>query len=174
MPDGEGATKPRTILDEVLAANERYSASFESGMLPAPPARHLAVVTCMDARILPLGVFGLEPGDAHIIRNAGGRVSDDVLRSLLVSIHVLGVRAIAIVHHTECSMARFGEPELRAIVEDATGGSTAGIEFQVIADAEGALREDLERIGASHLVPDGVEVRGYEYDVRTGRLREYL
>jgi carbonic anhydrase len=126
----------------------------------------------MDARILPLGVFGLEPGDAHIIRNAGGRVSDDVLRSLLVSTHVLGVRAIAVVHHTECGMARYSDAELRQAVEEATGESAAGIEFQAIDDGDLALEEDLERIRESRLFPSDIEVRGYEYDARTGKLRE--
>jgi carbonic anhydrase len=160
------------VLDEVLVANEAYAATFESGMLPAPPARHLAVVTCMDARILPLGVFGLEPGDAHIIRNAGGRVSDDVVRSLLVSVHVLGVREIAVVHHTECGMARYSDTELQAAVEEATGQAAVHIDFQAIGDVEQAMHEDLERIRSSPLFPPYVEVRGYEYDVRTGRLRE--
>jgi carbonic anhydrase len=168
----QAPTTATSIFDEVLAANDSYAEGFESGMLPAPPARHLAVVTCMDARILPLGVFGLEPGDAHIIRNAGGRVSDDVLRSLLVSTHVLGVRAIAVVHHTECGMARYTDDQLRATVEGATGESAAGIEFQAIHDGDAALVEDLERIRASRLFPPDIEVRGYEYDVRTGRLRE--
>ncbi len=162
-----------TALDEVLAANELYAASFESGMLPAPPARHLAVVTCMDARILPLEVFGLEPGDAHIIRNGGGRVSADALRSLLVSVHVLGVREIAVVHHTECSMARFTDAELQATVGAASGHPADAIEFQAIEDADQAMRDDLDRIRTSRLFPADVDVRGYEYDVRTGRLRPY-
>lgn len=175
MSDRPARPAPDTapsVLDEVLSANEEYASAFESGMLPAPPARHLAVVTCMDARILPLGVFGLEPGDAHIVRNAGGRVSDDVLRSLLVSTHVLGVRAIAVVHHTECGMSRFSDDELRAIVEGATGESAAGIDFQAIPAGDAALREDVDRIRSSRLFAPGIEVRGYEYDVRTGRLRE--
>jgi carbonic anhydrase len=125
----------------------------------------------MDARILPLEVFGLEPGDAHIVRNAGGRVSDDVLRSLLVSTHLLGVREIAVVHHTECGMTTRTDEEMRAVVEEATGASAAGIAFQAITDPDQAMRDDLELVRSSALFPAGVEVRGYEYDVRTGRLR---
>jgi carbonic anhydrase len=166
------ARTANTVLDEVLVANEAFADTFQSGMLPAPPARHLAVVTCMDARILPLGVFGLEPGDAHIIRNAGGRVSDDVVRSLLVSVHVLGVREVAVVHHTECGMARYSDAELQAAVEQATGQPAADIDFQAIDDVEQAMHDDLELIRSSPLFPPDVEVRGYEYDVRTGRLRE--
>jgi carbonic anhydrase len=167
MPDGPVTT---TVLDEVLRANEAFAASFRSGALPAPPARHLAVVTCMDARIVPLEVFGLEPGDAHVVRNAGGRVSDDVLRSLLVSIHLLGVRAVAVVHHTECGMRGQTDEEMRAAVEQATGASAAGVDFQAVTDAERAMHDDLERLRSSPLVPAEVDVRGYEYDVRTGRL----
>jgi len=155
-----------SVFDELLAANRAYAEGFGKGDLPAPPARHLAVVACMDARILPLEVFGLAPGDAHVLRNAGGRVTDDVLRSLLVSTHVLGVRAIAVVHHTECGMVRNSDAELR----DATG---TDIEFHAIADPDAALRDDVERVRAAPL-PEGTEVHGLRYDVRTGLLERLL
>ena len=158
------------VFEDLLAGNAEFAASFEAGSLPAPPARKLAVLTCMDARILPLGAFGLGTGDAHIVRNAGGRVSDDVLRSLLVSTHTMGVRAIAVVHHTECGMAKLSDDELRARVIEATGHDPAPLPFLTIDDPDGALRHDVERLVASALLPEGTEVAGFRYDVATGRL----
>jgi carbonic anhydrase len=163
-----------SALDDVLAANERFASAFTAGDLPAPPGSHLAVLTCMDARILPLGVFGLELGDAHVLRNAGGRVTDDVLRSLLVSTHVLGVRAIAVVHHTLCGMRATTDDELRAKVTEATGHSPGDLEFHAVTDADADLRSDVERLTQSGLLPAGTDVRGYEYDVQTGRLRQVV
>jgi carbonic anhydrase len=125
----------------------------------------------MDARILPLEVFGLAPGDAHVIRNAGGRVSQDALRSLLVSVHVLGVHSVAVVHHTECGMARFSDAEIRSQVETATGHDAGDVAFLAIEDAETAMAGDVALLRSSPLLA-GVDVRGYEYDVRTGRLRQ--
>ena len=154
-----------SVFDELLASNADFAASFAGAELPAPPARHLAVLTCMDARILPLAVFGLEPGDAHIVRNAGGRATDDALRSLLISCHVLEVRSIAVVHHTECSMARFTQEELAQRV------GTEGVDFRVITRPETSLEADVGALRASPWFPPGTEIRGYEYDVRTGRLR---
>ena len=162
------------VLDEVLQANAAFAADFGIGDLPAPPSRHLAVVTCMDARILPLSVFGLEAGDAHILRNAGGRVSDDVLRSLLVSTHVLGVRAIAVVHHTECGMIRTSDAEIRAKVLEGSGRDPGDIDFMAIGDADADLRSDVKRITGTGLLPPGTEVRGFRYDVRTGLLAEIV
>lgn len=161
-------------LDEVLAANEAFASAFEHGELPAPPSRHLAVVTCMDARIIPLSVFGLSIGDAHILRNAGGRVTEDVLRSLLVSTHVLGVREIAVVHHTECGMAKVTDEDLRGRIEEATGNRPGAIAFHPIIDPDADLRADVARLTRSELLPTGTEVRGFEYDVRSGRLRRVV
>lgn len=159
------------ILDDVLAANEAYVAGFESGELAAPPGRGLAVITCMDARILPLAMSGLVLGDAHVMRNAGGRVTDDVLRSLLVSTHVMGVRAVAVVHHTECGMAGATDQQLRQVVQDGSGHDAGDIEFRTIADPEADLRADVEQLRSSPLLPSDTVVQGFEYDVRTGRLR---
>lgn len=163
-----------TVLDEVLAANAAFAEVFVAGQLPAPPARHLAVLTCMDARIMPLSVFGLKIGDAHILRNAGGRVTDDALRSLLVSAHVLGVREIAVVHHTLCGMTTMTEEEMAAAVEAGSGHRPEGVAFHAITDMELSLKEDVERLTSSLLLPPGTEVRGLEYDVRTGRLRQVV
>jgi len=161
-------------LDDVLAANERFASRFTAGDLPAPPGSHVAVVTCMDARILPLAVFGLELGDAHVLRNAGGRVTDDVLRSLLVSSHVLGVRSIAVVHHTLCGMRGATDEELRAKVAEGSGHSPGDLEFHAVGDPEQALQDDVARLVDSGLLPPDTDVRGYEYDVRTGRLRQVV
>lgn len=147
-----------SVFDDLLAGNARFAASFQAGKLPAPPARKLAVLTCMDARILPLEVFGLRTGDAHIVRNAGGRASDDVLRSLAVSTRAMGVRAIAVVHHTECGMAKIDD-DLRPLVGE-----------MAIDDPDKALRGDVEALLTSPLLPEGTEVAGFRYDVRTGRL----
>jgi len=157
-----------SAFDDLLASNEAFAAEFAAGELPAPPAKHLAVLTCMDARILPLAVFGLEPGDAHIVRNAGGRVTDDALRSLLVSTHILDVRSIAVVHHTECSMARFSQEDLSVQI------GSDGVDFRVIGDPEASLKDDVGQLRSSPWFPPDTDIRGYEYDVRTGRLRQIL
>ena len=157
-----------SAFDDLLASNEAFAAQFAAGELPAPPAKHLAVLTCMDARILPLAVFGLDPGDAHIVRNAGGRVTEDALRSLLVSCHVLEVRSIAVVHHTECAMGRMTQEELAERV------GSDDIDFRVIGDPSASLKEDVGRLQSSRWFPPGTEIRGYEYDVRTGRLRHVV
>ena len=155
---------------EILGRNRSFADTFEFGGLPAPPAERLAVITCMDARILPLGVFGLEAGHAHIIRNAGGRVTDDVLRSLAVSTHVLGVRYVAVVHHTECGMARADDAELRRVVHEATGADTEGIEFGTISDLRQSVVDDVDLVRRSPLLSDDLLVAGFLYDVRTGLL----
>ena len=160
------------VLDEVLHANAEFATKFGNGDLPAPPSRHLAVVTCMDARIMPLAVFGLDAGDAHILRNAGGRVTDDVLRSLLVSTHVLGVRSIAVVHHTECGMIRATDAEIRQAVTEGSGRDPGDIDFYAISDADADLRADVKRISSTGLLPPDTDVRGFRYDVRTGLLHE--
>lgn len=162
------------VLDEVLAANAVFAEGFVAGQLPAPPARHLAVLTCMDARIMPLSVFGLKIGDAHILRNAGGRVTDDALRSLLVSTHVLGVREIAVVHHTLCGMTTMNDEQLADVVEAGSGHRPEGIAFHAISDMEQSLREDVGRLTGSRLLPPGTQVMGLQYDVQTGRLRQVV
>lgn len=155
-----------SVFDDFLAANAEFAGGFGDGHLQAPPVKHLAVVTCMDARVRPIDALGLANGDAHVIRNAGGRVTDDAVRSLLVSTHVLDVRAIAVVQHTECGMAKFSDEQLREM----TG---ADIDFAAIADPDADLLGDVERLRAAPLA-EGTEVHGYVYDVRTGRLRQVV
>jgi carbonic anhydrase len=162
-----------TVFDDVLAANATYAESFQLGSLSAPPVRRLAVVTCMDARMLPHSIFGLAPGDAHVIRNAGGRVTDDAIRSLLVSTHVLGVNTIAVVPHTECGMITTDDT-LRTAVERGSGHSAADIDFHAIADPDKDLHDDIERLRSSPFLPAGTTVAGFRYDVRTGRLAQVV
>lgn len=159
-----------SVFDDVLAANARYAEGFGLGSLPVPPAKHLAVLCCMDARILPLEVFGLAPGDAHVIRNAGGRASDDALRSLLVSTHKLGVRSIAVVHHTHCGMAGITDDGFRAELRETTGHDPGDLPVLAIVDADQAIKEDVASLAWSPLFPPGTEVAGFVYDVETGRL----
>jgi carbonic anhydrase len=158
------------MFDDLLAANRGYAESFPAGHLEAAPVRALAVLTCMDARIDVLAALGLALGDAHVLRNAGGRVTPDALRSLLVSTHVLGVRAVAVVHHTECGMAGTTDAELRERVRAASGADPGALEFHVIADPAQALRDDVAAIASYEPLPADLTVAGFRYDVRTGRL----
>lgn len=154
-------------VEELLAANAEYAADFSLGHLDAKADRHVAVVTCMDTRIEPLGMLGLRPGDAKITRNAGGRVTDDVLRSLILAVHMLEVRRVIVVHHTECALAGTTDEELRA----ATGPGSADWWFGAMPDPAQALADDVQRVRDCPLLPPSVTVEGFVYDVRTGRLR---
>lgn len=155
---------------DVLAANAAYGDGFRLRGLEARAARGLAVVTCMDSRIEPLAMLGLEPGDAKIVRNAGARVTDDVLRTLLLASYLLGVERVMVVAHTKCRMAGTTEEEVHEAIGDAGGPNTRWLSFLVAPDQEAALRSDVERIRtAPHL---DVEVGGFVYDVDTGLLRQ--
>jgi carbonic anhydrase len=179
------------VLDEVLAANEQYAASFGSkGELALPPARHFAILTCMDARLDPARYAGLSEGDAHVIRNAGGRASDDAIRSLVISYKLLGTREWFVIHHTNCGMEFFTDDVMRGLLEssletaalDANGfhdvgtgpGSTEAkyIDWLTISDAQKSVAEDVERIRKHPLVPGSIPIYGYIYEVESGRLVE--
>ncbi len=153
---------------DLLAANADYAAGFTLGDLPAPPRRHLAVVTCMDCRIDPLAILGLTPGDAHVMRNAGARVTDDVLRSLVKSVLQLGVERVVVMHHTDCGAAKIVLAELRAVVTDVTGNDPVEVDFHLIDDPHEALRDDVDALCRHPYLPDGLEVLGLRYDVTTG------
>ncbi|HEY6531229.1 MAG TPA: carbonic anhydrase [Acidimicrobiales bacterium] len=153
---------------DLVTANTDYAETFALGDLPAPPRRNLAVVTCMDCRIDPLAVLGLAPGDAHVLRNAGARVTDDVLRSLVKSINQLGVTRVAVMHHTDCGAAKIELDSLRATVQAATGNDPADVEFHLIADQDEALAADIEALRSHPYLPKGTEVAGFLYDVTTG------
>jgi carbonic anhydrase len=157
--------------DELLKNNEAYAASFDKGDLPLPPARKTAVVACMDARLDPARVLGLEEGDAHVIRNAGGLVSDDTLRSLAISQHLLGTEEIVILHHTDCGMLTFSDEEFAERLESETG-SRPGWDARAFEDLDIDVRDSIDRIQASPFVPRTDSVRGFVYEVETGRLRE--
>jgi carbonic anhydrase len=153
-----------------LKANERYASSFEKGHLPMPPSRRVAVVACMDARLDPARVLGLEEGDAHVVRNAGGRAADAV-RSLVISQQLLGTREVVVIHHTDCGMLTFTDDQLRQKVRDELGAES-DTAFLSFTDLEQSVRDDVAAIRESRLLLKGVPITGFVYDVKTGRLRE--
>jgi carbonic anhydrase len=162
-----------SVIDEVLEANREYSRHFTSGRLPAPPARRLAVVACMDARLVISRMLGLKEGDAHVIRNAGGIVDDDALRSLIISHHLLGTREFMLVHHTDCGMLAFKDDDLRARLWKQTGAAAvAPARFYSFRDLEANLREQMAKLRSHPWIPKSIPVRGFLFDVETGRLRE--
>jgi carbonic anhydrase len=159
------------VVEEFLQANERYAATFRKGHLPMPPARKVAVVACMDARLDPARVLGLEEGDAHVIRNAGGR-AEDALRSLIISQQLLGTREVVIVHHTDCGMMTFTDPQLRQKLRHELDQDTE-IPFFSFDDLDQSVRDDIGALRRSPLLLE-VPVRGFVYDVKAGRLREVI
>lgn len=160
------------IVDEILEANRRYATSFDSGDIPASPARRAAVLTCMDARLHPETFLGLDIGDAHVIRNAGGRASDDALRSLIVSSRLLGTNEYLVIHHTGCGMLGLSNDGLRETLSDETGADTSHLDFLPFSDLEQSVRDDMARIRESPFIPGDVGISGFVYDVRTGRITE--
>ncbi len=160
-----------SVIDELVQANAEYAATFDRGDLPMPPGRRLAIVTCMDARIIPSRALGLEEGDAHVIRNAGGRARD-ALRSLIISQRLLGTNEIAVIHHTDCGMLTFTNPDLHAKVKQDLGADSTAIDFLPFSDVEESVREDVEFLLSSPLTQSDIPIRGFVYDVRNGRLTE--
>ena len=156
--------------DDLLEANRRNQADFRFGHLSGTPSRRLAVVTCVDTRIDPLAVLGLEPGEAKILRNAGARVTEDMVRSLALVVAALGVDRIAVIAHTDCALAKASDDDLRSLVAETTGADTAGFDPLAVPDQVASLRADLARLREDPLVPDDVTVGGFLYDVRTGAL----
>jgi carbonic anhydrase len=157
--------------DELLANNERYASSFDHGELPVPPARKVAVVACMDARLNIYGILGLTEGDAHVIRNAGGVVTDDAIRSLAISQRLLGTEEIILIHHTGCGMLGFSDDEFRTGIEQETGVKPPWA-AEAFTDLDADVRQSINRIAASPFIPRKDAVRGFVYEVETGRLRE--
>jgi carbonic anhydrase len=155
-----------TVIQEVLAANERYASGFEKGRLPMPPGRRFAVVTCMDARLDPARFLGLEEGDAHVIRNAGGLVNDDAVRSLVISHHLLGTEEAIVIGHRDCGMLTFHNHDLH----ERLGPESESIDFEPFPDVDERVRESVARIESSPLLPDSFRATGFVYDVETGRL----
>lgn len=162
------------VLDELLDANQRFAGSFDKGDLPTPPARHVAVLTCMDARLDPAKFLGLEIGDAHVVRNAGGRASDDAIRSLVISSELLGTREYVVIHHTGCGMLSFTDDELRNRLTSERGVDASGVEFLPFSDLEQSVRDDVRTLTESALIRPDVTISGFIYDVGSGRLQEVV
>jgi carbonic anhydrase len=156
--------------DDVLSNAEQYASSFDKGGLPMPPGRKLAVVACMDARLIPTKVLGLNEGDAHVIRNAGGVVTDDTIRSLAISQHKLGTEEIILIHHTDCGMLTFKDDDFREQLQEQTGAKPSWA-AESFTDLDRDLRQSIERIRNSPFIPNK-NVRGFVYEVDTGKLRE--
>ena len=160
-----------TATDDVLKNNERYAQSFNKGSLPLPPALNMAVVACMDARLDTHKLLGIEEGDAHMIRNAGGVVSDDVIRSLVISQRLLGTREIVLIHHTDCGMLTFRDDDVKDEIEAETG-LRPSFAMEAFGDLERDVRQSIGRILACPFVPMKDSIRGFVYDCATGRLNE--
>ena len=157
--------------DTYVANSERYAAGFDQGDLPVPPAKHTAVVACMDARLNPYGLLGLSEGDSHVIRNAGGVVTDDVIRSLTISQRLLGTNEIILIHNTDCGMLTFRDDDVRPQIEADTG-IRPPFALEAFPDLDGDVRQSIARVKASPFIPHKDSVRGFVYEVKTGRLRE--
>jgi len=160
-----------SVTDELLKNNDSYARGFDKGQLPLPPARKLAVVACMDARLHVSKILGLKEGDAHVIRNAGGAVTDDVIRSLAISQRLLGTEEVVLIHHTDCGMLTFKDDEVKGQIERETG-IRPPFALEAFSDLEDDVRQSTARIKASPFVPRKDSVRGLGYDVRRGVLRE--
>ncbi|GAB4329759.1 MAG: carbonic anhydrase [Dehalococcoidia bacterium] len=159
-----------TVMEQLLENNETYAAGFDKGGLPAPPARKLAIVTCMDARIHPEAALGIALGEAHVIRNAGGRIAD-ALRSLAISQTLLGTEEVAIIHHTDCGMLTFSDEDIRAKLRE-RGADADHIAFLPFRDLDGSVRDDIALYKSSPIVRQDIPVHGYLYDVNTGRVTQ--
>lgn len=160
-----------TAIDDMLANNARYAEEFDKAGLAIPPAKKAAVVACMDARLVPHRILGLAEGDAHVIRNAGGVVTDDVLRSLVISQRLLGTREIILVQHTDCGMLTFRDDDVKDAIEDETGLRPA-FAMEAFRDLDGSIRQSMGRIHACPFIPHKDQIRGFVYDCATGGLRE--
>jgi carbonic anhydrase len=157
--------------DEALRNNEAYAKAFDKGQLPLPPARKLAVVACMDARLHVSKILGLNEGDAHVIRNAGGAVTDDAIRSLAISQRLLGTEEVILIHHTDCGMLTFTDDAVKSQIQKETGIRPT-FALEAFSNLEDDVRQSIARIKASPFVPKKDRVRGFVYDVKTGRLNE--
>jgi carbonic anhydrase len=159
-----------TVTDELLANNDRYAAGF-NGPLPLPPSAHVAVVACMDARLKVYGILGLTEGQAHVIRNAGGAITDDAIRSLAISQRLLGTREIILIHHTDCGMLTFTDDDFKAGIQAETGIRPSWA-AEAFGDLDEDVRQSIARVKANPFIPHKDEIRGFVFDVATGKLRE--
>lgn len=163
-----------SIYQQLLEANKGYSASFDRSKLAMPPAKKVAIVVCMDARLTVEDFLGLRTGDAHIIRNAGGIVTEDALRSLVISYKLLGTREVLVINHTDCGMLTFKDEDLRQQLGQDTGADTSDLEFHAFEDLEANVQAQVQKIKDSPLVPDDISVHGLIFQVEDGRLREVV
>jgi carbonic anhydrase len=166
--------KRMSIMDRFRKRNEKFATDFDKGDKALPPTQRLEVLTCMDARLHPETFLGLEIGDAHVIRNAGGRASDDALRSLIISSRLLGTQEYAVIHHTDCGMLTFSNDDLRGKLAADTGRDASHMDFLPFSDVEESVRDDVRRIRDNPFIPADVEVSGWVYDVKTGKVREVV
>ena len=162
-----------SVIDEVTAANESYASGFAKGGLPMPPGRKFAVVTSMDARLDPARFLGLEEGDAHVIRNAGGLVNDETIRSLVISHHLLGTEEAVVIGHTDCGMLTFTDDSFKRSIQDETGIKPEWA-AEAFTDLAEDVRQSIARIKASPFIPHKDAVRGFVFDVATGKLNEVI
>ena len=162
-----------TVTDELLRNNDAYAAEFAKADLPMPPGRRVAVLACMDARLDPARALGLEEGDAHVIRNAGGVATDDALRSLVISQRLLGTEEIVLMHHTDCGMLTFRDDDVKDAIEADTG-IRPSFALEAFPDPAEDVRQSIRRIAASPFLPHTDHIRGFVYDVKTGRLEEVI
>jgi len=160
-----------SVTDELVRNNQTYAGSFKKGDLPLPPAKHVAVLACMDARLDVHKILGVQEGDAHIIRNAGGAATDDAIRSLAISQRLLGTKEIILIHHTDCGMLTFQDDDLKRKIEEETGIRPA-FALEAFANLEDDVKQSIARIKASPFIPNKSSVRGFVYDVRSGKLNE--
>lgn len=158
------------VLEEVLSANGTYAIEFDKGSLAMPPARRFAILTCMDARIDPARALGLEEGDAHVIRNAGGLATDDAIRSLVISHHLLGTQEVFVIGHSDCGMLTFSNDELRSSLRERQGVDASHLDFQPFPDCSARVAASVRRIRESGLLPESYVAHAFLYDVATGRL----
>jgi carbonic anhydrase len=162
------------IFDELVSANQDFAGRFDKRDLPMPPARQVAVLTCMDARLHPESFLGLRVGDAHVIRNAGGRASDDAIRSLVISQRLLSTKEVVVIHHTDCGMLTFSNDDLVAKIRADLGADATRIDFLPFSDLEQSVFDDVESLRRSELIPDDIPITGAIYDVKTGRVLEVI
>jgi carbonic anhydrase len=160
-----------SAIDELVRNADSYGDSFSGGHLPMPPGKQVAIVACMDARLNPYGLLGLQEGEAHVIRNAGGVITDDAIRSLAISQRLLGTEEIMLIHHTDCGMLTFKDDDFRRQVQDETGVKPEWA-AEAFDDLDGDVRQSIARIEASPFIPKKDQVRGFVFEVESGRLRE--
>ena len=160
-----------SAIDEFLSNNQTYANKFSKGSLPMPPAKQIAAVVCMDARLETGVLLGLAEGDAHVIRNAGGVVTDDVIRSLTISQRLLGTREVMLIHHTDCGMLTFTDADLKQQILDDTGVNPP-FDMEAFTDVDGDVRQSIDRVKTSAFIPYTDQVRGFVYEVESGQLRE--